>query len=79
MGLFGNDSEQDARLDAMESHLRAMSESIQQTQLDVMKTKISMIRLEAMLGDYLSRCGVGGMQAREVVDGQSLRCRRGRS
>ena len=54
MGLFGNDKEQTARIDSLESHVRAISEAIQQTQLDVMKTKISMIRLEAMLGDKVS-------------------------
>ena len=51
MGLFGNDKEQDARLDALEAHVRAISEAIQQTQLDVMKTNISLIRLESALGE----------------------------
>ena len=55
MGLFGSSKEQDARLDALESHVRAISEAIQQTQLDVMKTKISMIRLEAMLSDKVAK------------------------
>ena len=54
MGIFGNDKEQDARIDALESHVRAISEAIQQTQLDVMKAKISMIRLEAKLGEKVS-------------------------
>ena len=54
MGIFGNDKEQDARIDALESHVRAISEAIQQTQLDVMKAKISMIRLEAMLGEKVA-------------------------
>ena len=54
MGIFGNDKEQNARIDALESHVRAISEAIQQTQLDVMKAKISMIRLERMLGDKVS-------------------------
>lgn len=54
MGLFGNDKEQDARIDALENHVRAISEAIQQTQLDVMKVNISLIRTEAMLGDKVS-------------------------
>ncbi len=54
MGLFGNDKEQDARIDALESHVRAISESIQQTQLDVMKVNISLIRMESTLGDKVS-------------------------
>ena len=54
MGLFGTDKEQDARIDALESHVRVISEAVQQTQLDVMKTNISLIRMEAMLVDKVS-------------------------
>lgn len=54
MGLFGIDKEQDARIDALESHVRAISEAIQQTQLDVMKSNIALIRMEAILGDKVS-------------------------
>ncbi len=54
MGIFGNDKEQDARIDALESHVRAISEAIQQTQLDVMKVNISLIRMESMLGGKVS-------------------------
>ena len=58
MGLFGNNKEQDARIDALESHVRAISEAIQQTQLDVMKVNISLIRTERLLGDKLSSADV---------------------
>jgi hypothetical protein len=58
MGIFGNDKEQDARIDALESHVRAISEAIQQTQLDVMKVNISLIRTESMLGDKVSSADV---------------------
>ncbi len=58
MGLFGNDKEQDARLNALESHVRAISEAIQQTQLDVMKVNISLIRTERLLGDKVSSADV---------------------
>ncbi len=58
MGLFGNDKEQDARIDALESHVRAISEAIQQTQLDVMKVNISLIRTESLLGDKVSSADV---------------------
>ena len=54
MPLFTTDKEQDARLDALESHLRAMSEAVQQTQLDVMNVNISLIRMEQQLGDKVS-------------------------
>jgi len=54
MPLFTTDKEQDARLNALESHVRAMSEAVQETQLDVMKVNISLIRMESMLGDKVS-------------------------
>lgn len=54
MGLFGNDKEQDARIDTLESHVRAMTEAVQETQLDVMKVNISLIRMESMLGGKVS-------------------------
>ena len=54
MGLFGNDKKQDARIDALESHVRAISEAIQQNQLDVMKLHISMIRMDATVGKKVS-------------------------
>jgi hypothetical protein len=54
MTLFTTDKEQDARLGALESHVRAISESIQQTQLDVMKVNISLIRTERLLGGKVS-------------------------
>ena len=58
MGIFGNDKEQDARIDALESHVRAISEAIQQTQLDVMKVNISLIRTERLLGDKIASADV---------------------
>ena len=58
MGIFGNDKEQDARIDALESHVRVISESIQQTQLDVMKVNISLIRTERLLGDKVASADV---------------------
>lgn len=53
MDLFGN-KEQDARIDAIESHIRAVSEAVREAQLDVMKVNISLIRIESMLGDKVS-------------------------
>ncbi len=54
MALFGNDKEQDVRLDALESHVRAVSEALQQNQLDCAKLHISLIRMEAQLGEKIS-------------------------
>ena len=58
MGLFGNDTEQDARLDALEAHIRAISEAVQQTQLDVMRVNIALIRMESAVGDKVSSADV---------------------
>lgn len=53
MGIFGNDKEQDARIETLESHVRAISEAIQQNQLDVIKLRIALIRMESLLGDKI--------------------------
>lgn len=58
MGIFGNDKEQDTRLDALESHVRAISEAIQQNQLDVIKLRLSLVRMESLLGDKVDRGAV---------------------
>lgn len=54
MGLFGNDTEQDARLDSIESYLRALSQSVHQNQLDVTTLRMQLVRLEAQLSDKVS-------------------------
>ncbi len=51
MGIFGTDKEQDARLDALESHIRAISEAVNQNQLDVINLRIALIRMEQMVGE----------------------------
>ncbi len=58
MGLFGNDKEQDARIDALESHVRAISEAIQQNQLDVASVWLNLIILEAKVADKISTSDV---------------------
>ena len=54
MGIFGTDKEQDARLDALESHIRAISEAIHQNQLDVIKLRLALVRMESLLGDKMN-------------------------
>ena len=54
MGLFGNDAEQDARLDSIESYLRALSEVVHQNQLDSIALRMQLVRLEAQLSDKVS-------------------------
>ncbi len=54
MGLFGNDEQQDQRLDALESHVRALTETVQNNQLDTSGIQIQLIKLEAQIGSKLS-------------------------
>ena len=49
MGLFGDDKRQDERLDALEQHLRALTETVQQNQLDIAGCRIAIIALQAEL------------------------------
>ncbi len=58
MQLFGHDKDQDTRIDALESHIRAISEAIQQNQLDVIKLRIALIRMESLLGDKVDSADV---------------------
>lgn len=58
MSLFGVDKEQDARLDALESHIRAMSEAIHENQLDSIKLRLALIRMESLLGDKVDTSDV---------------------
>ena len=54
MGLFGNDKEQDARIDAIEYHVRLVSDALQQGQLDIAALTVKVISLQSQLGDKLS-------------------------
>ena len=54
MGLFGNDKEQDARLEAIEYHVRLVSDALQQGQLDIATLTVKVIGLQSQLGDKLS-------------------------
>ena len=54
MGLFGNDNEQDARLNALETHVRALSESVQRNQLDTTNLHLKLISLQKKVDEKLS-------------------------
>ncbi len=58
MGLFGNDEQQDQRLDALESHIRSLTETVQKNQLDTSGIQIQLIKLEAQIGGKLSEADV---------------------
>ena len=43
MGIFGNDKLQDERLDALEEHVRSLTETVQANQADLAQTWIVML------------------------------------
>ena len=47
MGLFGDDKRQDERLDALEQHIRVLTETVQQNQLDIAVCRIGMLAIQA--------------------------------
>ena len=54
MGIFGNDDEQNARLDALENHVRNLSDGVQQNLLDLVELRVTMIAMRAQIGQRLS-------------------------
>ncbi len=54
MGLFGNDQEQDARLDAIEEWLVGLTRVVQQHKLDTTELKIELMKLKAQVGEKLT-------------------------
>ncbi len=54
MGLFGDDDLQDERLNALENHLRRLTEAVQQNQLDLAASQIRVLGLEAQIGEKVS-------------------------
>ena len=47
MGLFGDDKKQDERLDALEQHIRVLTESVQQNLLDTAGCRIRILAIES--------------------------------
>jgi len=47
MGLFGDDKRQDERLDALEQHIRILTETVQQNQLDIAASRIGILAIQA--------------------------------
>ncbi len=47
MGLFGDDKRQDERLDALEQHIRVLTETVQQNQLDIAACRIGILATQA--------------------------------
>jgi hypothetical protein len=54
MGLFGDDKLQDERLDALEVHVRALTETVQANQVDLAAGWIAILALQAQVDEKVS-------------------------
>ena len=54
IGLFGRDDQQDERMDQLENHIRALTELVQQNQLDMAAIRIDLMGLQAHVNEKLS-------------------------
>ena len=54
MGLFGDDKLQDERLDALEAHIRKLTETVYSTQADLAAGRISLMEVQAQLDEKIS-------------------------
>lgn len=58
MGIFGNDKLQDERIGALETHVRALTESVQASQVDLAAGWIAILALQAQVDDKVSASDV---------------------
>lgn len=58
MGIFGDDKLQDERLDALENHVRDLTETVQANQADLAETRISILGLQARIDEKVSAADV---------------------
>ena len=61
MGIFGNDEQQDKRLDALEKHLRELTQTVQTNQADLAEARISLLGLQARIDEKVSISDVDPM------------------
>jgi hypothetical protein len=54
MGLFGNDKAQDARLEALEQHVRELTDTVVQGGLDLVALRVAQINLQAQVEGKVS-------------------------
>ena len=57
MGLFGDDKRQDERLDALEAHIRVLTESAQQNELDIAEAQITLMETKSVVGQLQDQVG----------------------
>ena len=58
MGLFGDDKLQDQRLDALEAHIRKLTETVQSIQADLAAGRIALMEIQAQLDEKISAADV---------------------
>lgn len=58
MGIFGDDKLQDERLDALENHLRELTQTVQANQADLAETQIAILGLQAKVDEKISAADV---------------------
>ena len=58
MGLFGDDKRQDERLDALEAHIRKLTETVQSIQADLAAGRIAVMEIQAQLDEKISAADV---------------------
>lgn len=54
MGIFGNDKEQDERIEALEAHVRLLTQIVQETQGDLARSGIAILALKAQVDEKVS-------------------------
>jgi hypothetical protein len=78
MGLFGNDREQDTRLDAIEEWLQGLTGVVQKNHLATSELRIELLKLQSSMDEKLTegdlaaenwtRLQQGAMEALEELD-----------
>lgn len=58
MGIFGDDKLQDERLDALENHIRELTQTVQANQADLAETQIAILGLQAKVDEKISAADV---------------------
>ena len=58
MGIFGDDKLQDERLEALEGHVRALTQTVQANQADLAEAHIAILQLQAEVDDKVSEADV---------------------
>ena len=58
MGIFGDDKLQDERLDALENHIRELTQTVLANQADLAETRIAILSLQSKIDEKISAADV---------------------